>query len=344
MAENNGEKKGREVIPGTRLVEYDKFYAHLDLPKRADGRNIPLFKTVFDREMSPEEWEEIVQCYLQGKEAPELEGFIGKKEAFSSRLEIRKEANGELVVRFPIRNKGLELPSSRCPKSGEPMTKHTSTGDSGKTITYFRAPGFLKLTLWGEHRGRAMSAGDWRKVLEGALKGEAGPEFSGFKRADGSTYSMRLIVSERDGKYVIERFKEERALKYERHATGVRCPITKEEILDSGKYLYSPAYPKLLFPKELRGKKFSPEDFVANLSAWSKGEKGPSYSFVSRDGTSQYEARLQMDEKQHYVNLDYAVKYGSDTTQATAPDGARQVRSLDQSHKDGNVLEGADNP
>ena len=113
---------------------------------------------------------------------------------------------------------------------------------------------------------------------------------------------------------------------------------------NSGKYLYSPAYPKLLFPKELRGKKFSPEDFVANLSDWSKGEKGPSYCFVSRDGTSRYEARLQMDEKQHYVNLDYAVKYGRSTTQATAPDGPGQVRSLDQSHADEDVLEGVDNP
>ena len=225
--------------------------------------------------MTPEDWERVVQAHLQGKESPNLEGFLGKWGVFASRIEIRNEGNGEFVVGFPIKNKGVELPSSKCPKTGEPMTKHTSADAAGKTIVYFRAAGFPKLTLWGEYHGRPMSAGDWRKVLESSLKSEAGPEFFGFKKADGSTYSTRLIVTEKDGKYLIDRFREENQLKYERTPTGVKCPISGEEIMDSGKYLYSKAYPKLLFPKELRGKKFSPEDFVTELTAWSKGEKGP---------------------------------------------------------------------
>ena len=39
MAESNGTKQAREIIPGTRLVEYDRFYAHLDIPKRPDGNH-----------------------------------------------------------------------------------------------------------------------------------------------------------------------------------------------------------------------------------------------------------------------------------------------------------------
>jgi hypothetical protein len=323
MADSNGERK---PIPGTRLIEYDKFYAHLDLPKRADGKNIPLFKTIMDREITPEEWEAVAQAYLKGAEAPELAGFISSKGVpFSNRIEVRKEANGEFVVGYPIRNKGIDLPSSLCPKTGLPMTKHTSTNEEGKTTVYFRAPGFPKLTLWGEHHGRPMSAADWRKVLSASLQGEAGPQFFGFKKADGSTYSMKLIVVEKDGKYSIDRFRDEP--KYERTTTGVKCPICGEEIMDSGKYFYSNAYPRLLFPKELRGKKFSAEDFTENLEAWSKGEKGPKYWFTSRDGNSHYEAWLQMDEKKHYVNLEYVEKFDRTKTQK----GAVEIPQLGKS-------------
>jgi len=339
MAANNGEKKELKTIPGTRLVEFDKFYAHLDLPKRGDGKNIPLFKTILDREMTPKEWEEVVQAYLHGRQAPDLEGFLGKRGAFSSRLEIRKEGNGEFVVGFPIKNKGVELPSSKCPKTGEPMTKHISTSAAGKTIVFFRAPGFPKLILWGEYHGRPMSAGDWRKVLESSIKNEGGPQFFGFKKADGSTYSMRLIVTERDGKYLIDRFREEEGLKYERTGTGVKCPISGEEIMDSGKYLYSKAYPKLLFPKVLRGKKFSPEDFVAQMTAWSKGEKGPKYWFTSRDGNSHYEAWLEMDQYKHYVNLDYVEKFHRKKIQTASPEGQRQGEGVDPEQGDESVRE-----
>jgi hypothetical protein len=120
---------------------------------------------------------------------------------------------------------------------------------------------------------------------------------------------MRLIVTEQEGKYAIDRFQEETKLKYERTGTGINCPISGKEIMDSGKYLYSAAYPRLLFPKELRGKKFDTGDFVEQLKAWAKGEKGPKYWFTSKDGTSHYEAWLMMDEKQHYVNLEYVEKF-----------------------------------
>src|SRR5262249_52580820 len=107
------------------------------------------------------------------------------------RIEIRKQGE-DFVVGFPIKNKGVEL-NTKCPKTGEPMTKHTFIDrETGKTKAYFRAPGFPGLTLWGEVHGRPMSAGDYRRILEPSLKGEAGPEMYGFKTADGSTYSMQF--------------------------------------------------------------------------------------------------------------------------------------------------------
>ena len=309
MADTERERSPRPTVPGTKLIEYDTFYAHPDLPKRSDGKNIPLWKTINDREIEPKEWEDTVQSHLAGREAQELKGFINSKgEPFSSRIEFRKQGD-DLVVGFPLKNKGVEL-NTKCPKTGEPMTKHTFIDkETGKPKAYFRAPGFPGLTLWGEVHGRPMSAGDYRRILEPSLKGEAGPEMYGFKKADGSTYSMRLIVTEQEGKYAIARFQEETKLKYERTGTGINCPISGKEIMDSGKYLYSTAYPRLLFPKELRGKKFDTGDFVEQLKAWAKGEKGPKYWFTSKDGTSHYEAWLVMDEKQHYVNLEYVEKF-----------------------------------
>jgi (2Fe-2S) ferredoxin len=275
--------------------EFDTFYTHADLPKRRDGRNLQLWKTVANREVAKEDWAEIIQAYRQGTKPPELSGFIdGAGQEFSAPLEIWNTAGG-IHADFSPRMEGIKIPTAKCPVTGEPLVKRTTKNGHA----YFQAKGFPGLVMYEEIHGRKVAPHEVVKILTAALDGNVGPEMM-VKSKEGQPYPLSLkVVQNEKGRW---EFEEHRTIK--KIPTETICPISNTPILETKNCWYSEAYPDLRFPKHYWGRDFLPEDVAAVVEAHHNGAEAPEFELVHRDGTT-YSAKIGLTEDGRYLKLDY---------------------------------------
>jgi hypothetical protein len=316
-AERQGETEPRQTRgqPEDKWKEFDLFYTHADLPKRRDGMNLQLWKTVAKREISKKEWGEVIQAYQQGIKPSMLSGFVdGSGKEFSAPLEIWNTAGG-IYVDFSPRADGIKIPTAKCPVTGEPILMRTSKNGH----TYFQAKGFPGLVMYEEIHGRKLAPHEVVKILDAALEGKEGPEML-VKSREGQSYSLSLkVVQNEKGRW---EYVEHRTI--QKTPTETICPVSNTPILETKNCMYSEAYPELRFPKHYWGRDFFPEDVATVVEAHHNGAEAPEFELVRRDGTT-YLAKIGLTEDGKFLKLDFLKP-----RQAQTENHQPEVADLDQ--------------
>ena len=286
-----------------KFKEFERFYTHADLPKRRDGKNLQLWKSIGRREISKEEWAAVVQAFQEGKKPPVLSGFVdGSGQEYSAPIEIWDTAGG-IHVDFSPRTDGIQIPTAKCPVTGEPLLKRSTK----KGHTYFQAKGFPGLALYEEIKGRMLSPDEVEKILTAALEEKEGPELIAKNKAgEPYPFSLKVIQNEKG------RWEFQEVYPIKKTATQTICPVSNTPILESKNCMYSEAYPLLRFPKHYWGRDFSPEDMAEVVLAHHNAVEGPEYELMRRDGTT-YRARISLNEAGSLLKLDYLAQRKAQT-------------------------------
>jgi DNA topoisomerase III len=170
-----------------------------------------------------------------------LDQFLSVKDGFIANS-TRNDASSKLTVGTPI-------PEVLCPKSKKPMI------DRGEA---FEAPGFEGTLLWKNAFGRAWTASDYARLLEGVVANQP-VEFKELVSKEGRTYSAPLTLDPKAKKVVIHAIEEK--------LKGVKCPKSKKDVIDRGKFWICPGWPNLKLYKESLGRTWTIEQYLEILSA-----------------------------------------------------------------------------